>query len=116
MTYHELIALYKQNNLDEQKKKEVESDIEKQEAISEYLFDREDTGMEDELDSYFTGATGKSDAEKEKESNVTGSAGEDGVHETIQANRSSAHGKNIRQIHRNRNLLWKFRKPFGKLF
>ncbi len=116
MTYHELIALYKQNNLDEEKKKEVESDIEKQEAISEYLFDREDAEMEDELDSYFTGATGKADAEKEKESNVTGSAGEDGVHETIQANRSSAHGKKHKTNSQEQKFTLEIQKAIRKAF
>lgn len=39
MTYRELLELYKKNELDEKKKTEVESDIEKQEAISDYLYD-----------------------------------------------------------------------------
>ena len=46
MTYKELIELYKQGKLEEKQKKEVEVEIEKQEAISEYLFDR------DELNSF----------------------------------------------------------------
>lgn len=42
MRYHELIELYKKNELDEIQKKRVEADLEKHEAISEYLLDRED--------------------------------------------------------------------------
>lgn len=38
MTYHELLKLYRQGKLDEEKRKEIERDIEKQDAISEYLF------------------------------------------------------------------------------
>ena len=41
MTYRELLELYKQGKLEENKKHEVESDIERQEAISDYLFDRD---------------------------------------------------------------------------
>lgn len=38
MTYRELLKLYKQGRLDEEKKRKVEADIEKQDAISEYLY------------------------------------------------------------------------------
>ena len=41
MTYRELLELYKHGKLEENKKHEVESDIERQEAISDYLFDRD---------------------------------------------------------------------------
>ena len=44
MTYRELLELYKQGKLEENKKHEVESDIERQEAISDYLFDRDACG------------------------------------------------------------------------
>lgn len=39
MTYRELLELYKSGKLDENRKKEIEADIEKQDAIGEYLFD-----------------------------------------------------------------------------
>lgn len=42
MTYRELIELYKTGKLEEEQKKQVEADIERQEAISEYLFDMEE--------------------------------------------------------------------------
>lgn len=42
MTYREILKLYKQGKLEEAKQKEIEADIEKQDAISEYLFE-EDT-------------------------------------------------------------------------
>lgn len=48
MTYHELIDLYKRGKLNEEQKETVEKDIERQEAISEYLFDEgEIFGLED---------------------------------------------------------------------
>lgn len=40
MTYRELLELYKREELEEGKKLEVEAEIEKQEAISDYLYDR----------------------------------------------------------------------------
>ncbi len=40
MTYRELIELYKRDELEEGKKLEVEAEIEKQEAISDYLYER----------------------------------------------------------------------------
>lgn len=40
MTYRELIELYKSDELEEGKKLEVEAEIEKQEAISDYLYER----------------------------------------------------------------------------
>lgn len=49
MTYRELIELYKQGKLEEEKCKEVEADIEKQDAISEYLFDRDEQELQDLL-------------------------------------------------------------------
>ena len=45
MKYNELLELYKQKALNEDQMKQVEADIERQEAISEYLFDREEEGM-----------------------------------------------------------------------
>jgi len=51
MTYRELIALYRTGNLNEEQKKQVEADIERQEAISEYLFETEEIpGLEDLAD------------------------------------------------------------------
>lgn len=44
MTYHKLIELYKKNMLEEEQKKNLEIDIEKHEAISDYLFDKEELG------------------------------------------------------------------------
>jgi hypothetical protein len=40
MTYRELLEQYKKNELDEVKKNEIEAEIEKQEAISDYLYER----------------------------------------------------------------------------
>ena len=51
MTYRELIELYKQGKLEEDKRKELEKDIEKQDAISEYLFDRDEIELMDSLDN-----------------------------------------------------------------
>lgn len=42
MTYHELIEKYKNRELSQDEQKKVEQDIERHEAISEYLFDREE--------------------------------------------------------------------------
>ena len=51
MTYRELIELYKRNELEEGKKNEVEAEIEKQEAISDYLYEKaEIPELEEALD------------------------------------------------------------------
>lgn len=50
MTYRELLELYKKNELEEKKKTEVEADIEKQEAISDYLYEKSEIP---ELDTSF---------------------------------------------------------------
>ena len=42
MKYSELLELYKQKALNQEQMQQVEADIERQEAISEYLFDREE--------------------------------------------------------------------------
>ena len=42
MTYRELLKLYQEGKLDEIQKREVEQSVEKQEAISEYLYEREE--------------------------------------------------------------------------
>lgn len=42
MTYRELLKLYKEGKLDDIQKEKVEKDIERQDAISEFLFDREE--------------------------------------------------------------------------
>lgn len=48
MTYRELLKLYRQGKLEDDKKKEVEAEIEKQDAISEFLYEEgEIPGLED---------------------------------------------------------------------
>ena len=42
MTYRELLNLYKNGELNAELENQVKTDIEKQEAISEYLFDNDD--------------------------------------------------------------------------
>ncbi len=42
MTYKELLNLYKKGELSDQQKKAIKADIEKQEAISEFLFENDD--------------------------------------------------------------------------
>ena len=50
MTYRELITLYKTGKLDEEQKKQIEADIERQEAIGEYLFETEEIPELEDLD------------------------------------------------------------------
>ena len=48
MTYRELLKLYKEGQLDEETKKKIAADIERQDAISEYLYEEgEIPGLED---------------------------------------------------------------------
>ena len=42
MTYRELLELYKTGELELKQRKKVEKDIERQEAISDYLYEQED--------------------------------------------------------------------------
>ena len=49
MTYREILQLYKKGQLDEKKRMEVERDIEKQDAISEYLFENSSDEIWDEM-------------------------------------------------------------------
>ncbi|MDE5863245.1 MAG: anti-sigma factor C-terminal domain-containing protein [Lachnospiraceae bacterium] len=51
MTYYELIEKYKTQELEEAQKKKVEADIERQDAISEYLFDRDEVPIFSDLKS-----------------------------------------------------------------
>ena len=51
MTYREKLELYSQGKLDEQQKIEIEQDLEKQEALADYLFEHQaPPGMEDLFD------------------------------------------------------------------
>lgn len=49
MTYRELLKLYKEGKLEESKTQEIENDIERQEAISEYLFESEELFPEESI-------------------------------------------------------------------
>lgn len=50
MTYRELLELYKAGELELEQRKRIEKDIEKQEAISDYLYEQEGIpGLEDVL-------------------------------------------------------------------
>ena len=68
MTYRELLNLYKQGKLDDVRKKEVEASIEKQDAISEFLYeegeipefsDLESENAENPVKAYLLDAIGK---------------------------------------------------------
>ncbi len=68
MTYRELIDLYKNGKLNEEQKAKVEKDIERQEAISEYLFDEgEIPGLEDLGNQHSDYAYGVNDAEENQD-------------------------------------------------
>ena len=45
MTYRELLELYKTGELELEQRKKVEKDIERQEAISDYLYEQEDINL-----------------------------------------------------------------------
>ena len=47
MNYRELLQKYKAGELPEEQRKQVRQDIEKQDAISEYLFDNEEMEFEE---------------------------------------------------------------------
>lgn len=49
MTYRELLKLYKEGKLEESKTQEIQNDIERQEAISEYLFESEELFPEESI-------------------------------------------------------------------
>lgn len=67
MKYSELIELYKTGKLPEETRQQVEQDIERQQAISEYLFDTEEIPDLDEFTSNHIGeSTDESDSEDVK--------------------------------------------------
>ena len=45
MKYHELLELYKKKELGEEQRRMVEQDLERHEAISEYLFEKEEENI-----------------------------------------------------------------------
>ena len=45
MKYHELLELYQKKELGEEQREMVEQDIERHEAISEYLFEKEEESI-----------------------------------------------------------------------
>lgn len=64
MTYREKLELYSQGKLDEQQRIEIEQDLEKQEALADYLFEHQaPPGMED-----FFGGTSAFGVEEDEES------------------------------------------------
>ena len=66
MTYREKLELYSQGKLDEQQKIEIEQDLEKQEALADYLFEHQaPPGMDDLFDeepAFGAKATGGNDS------------------------------------------------------
>lgn len=78
MNYRELLELYKQGKLEEQKRKEVEADIEKQDAISDYLYSESEipgleflTNAEKENTIADSGGTGKDTGNRDGKANDT---------------------------------------------
>lgn len=67
MTYRDLLKLYKSGALEEEKRKEIEADIEKQDAISEYLFEEGTVPGFDELSNPALPANSAMDSSPEEE-------------------------------------------------
>ncbi len=66
MTYKDLLRLYKSGELDAQQSAEVEKDIEKQEAISEYLFEAEGIPEFSDFDVQTEGEISAGDSEEKR--------------------------------------------------
>ena len=69
MTYRELLELYKKGKLEEEERKKVESDIERQDAIGEYLFEQAEIPGFDDLGDppdWETGQKSENDPEEER--------------------------------------------------
>lgn len=65
MTYKELLRLYKEGKLNEQQRQQIEQDIQRQDAISEYLYEEGDIpGLEDTV--FQTEESEKEQSEKEQ--------------------------------------------------
>lgn len=76
MTYYELIELYKNGKLDGEQKETVKRDIERQEAISDYLFESEEIPSledlkDDTVDEYKANTDIKTDKNNDEANNFT---------------------------------------------
>ena len=89
MSYREKIERYKKQQLTEEETKEVEAEIEKTEAISDYLADR----LMDDLDEDFFAKDGDEQADtKEKMEQSTASAKEFEAYVKIHSQKLSKNG------------------------
>ena len=66
MTYRELLELYKTGKLEEEKRKEIEADIERQDAIGEYLFSEGDIPDLEEFVDGSSGTQGEENGEEQE--------------------------------------------------
>ena len=76
MTYRELLKLYKQGKLEDSAKKQIEAEIEKQDAISEFLYEEGGDTRISDLESENAGnleneewLTGQQNNQKEQSEN-----------------------------------------------
>ena len=107
MRYRDLMELYEKKALSEQVMEEVSRDIEKQDAISEYLFEKDHLFEEqDEKESAAEEAEG---TETEHES-ISGKAAVGGTGESRKSGR-----KPIRQMRGNRQDSAKFARDVNRL-
>lgn len=67
MKYYDLLHLYKKGELSDEIKKQVEADIEKQEAISDYLVDQMEDTWEDQIKAEDRAENGASEADEDAE-------------------------------------------------
>lgn len=74
MTYKEIMELYRTGKLDEKQKEQVEKDIERQSAISEYLFDldAEELMQDEKMSGYKNGRTDKNNSGTADEQSLCG--------------------------------------------
>ena len=103
MTYRELLELYKAGELELEQRKKVEKDIERQEAISDYLYEQEDIP---ELNDIFEEKTAiKGNDEESKKNNGEYEDGESGEVKGARQNREDRGSKGDKGKKKDREKL-----------
>ena len=119
MTYRELLKLYKQGKLEDSTKKQIEAEIEKQDAISEFLYEEGAIPDFSDLESgqdYFDDLNDKKQWTERQNSKTEDNVEKQSENRIIEKSKSAGDSRNQQEDEFNRQFIKEIQRSIRKAF
>ena len=119
MTYRELLKLYKQGKLEDSTKKQIEAEIEKQDAISEFLYEEDEIPGLSDLENgqdYFDDLNDKKQWTERQNSKIEDNVEKQSENRIIEKSKSAGDSRNQQEDEFNRQFIKEIQRSIRKAF